>query len=200
MKLHTTKRSPYGRKVYVMAIEKGLKNQVELVLEDMKNKTPELLKANPIGAVPTLIPDKGRPLFDSPVIAEYIDSLNKAPRLIPGGKTKKLYVYKISAVADAMTEMAVALFYENQKAEEMREEAKIKKNQDALKRCFKYLDKEVKRFSKELNMAQIAVGAALGYIGFRHPDLDWKTKNQKLAEWFAEFSKRPSMKETEPRD
>ncbi len=199
MKLYTTRRSPYARKVYVMAIEKGLKSQIQLEVIDLKDKPKELYKYNPIGAVPTLVMDNNKGLYDSPVIAEYIDSLSKENRMIPKRGKKRFYVLKISATADAMVEAAVKLFYEKAKGENA-DAATLKKISDTLGRCCKLLNKEVKKFSKEVDMASIAVASALGYINFRHADLGWQDKNEKLAEWFAEFSKRPSMKETEPRD
>ena len=200
MKLYTTKRSPFGRKVQVMAIEKGLKNELQIVIEDMQNKSEELLKANPLGAVPTLVLDNGKGLYDSPVIADYIDSLNRTPRLIPGGRGKKNFVLRVSALADGMIESAIKIFYERMKDADRQDPALIKKHIDALMRCFKALEKDTKKMSKELTMAPIAVGSAIGYINFRLKDLEWQKKAKKLAAWYDEFSQRPSMKETEPRE
>ena len=42
------------------------------------------------------------------------------------------------------------------------------------------------------------MACALGYLDFRHPDLQWRTANPKLAAWYAEVSQRPSMLETQP--
>ena len=47
MKLLYTPRSPYARKVRVVAIEKGI--GLELISEDLVNKSPGLVKANPLG-------------------------------------------------------------------------------------------------------------------------------------------------------
>lgn len=202
MKLHTTLRSPYARKIRVMAIEKGLDKQIQIVIEDLKNKSDELLKANPLGAVPTLILENGKGLYDSPVIAEYIDSLSKEPRLIPKRGNKRFYVLKISALADAMIECAVGMYYENLKKNngEIFDEAKYKKFSDALTKAFKAVNKEAKRLAKEVNMASIAIASAIGYINFRLPDINWQKKNEKLANWFADFSNRPSMKTTMPKE
>ena len=49
-----------------------------------------------------------------------------------------------------------------------------------------------------LNMGQIAVGAALGYLDFRHPDRDWRNGREALAGWYAGFAERPSMQATMP--
>ena len=47
-------------------------------------------------------------------------------------------------------------------------------------------------------MAQIAFGAALGYLDFRFADLGWRTACPALTAWYADFCKRPSMLETRP--
>jgi len=51
-----------------------------------------------------------------------------------------------------------------------------------------------------VTMAQVAVGVALGYTEFRKHVDDWRKGHPKLAAWYAEFAKRPSMKATEPKE
>jgi glutathione S-transferase len=74
MQLLYTKRSPYARKAQIIALEKGI--ALTLIDEDLANKSPALLAANPLAKIPVLILDNGQTLFDSPVICEYLDSLN----------------------------------------------------------------------------------------------------------------------------
>jgi glutathione S-transferase len=52
--------------------------------------------------------------------------------------------------------------------------------------------------SGPLDMGQIAVGCALGYLDLRHADRDWRTAHPALAAWFATFNARPSMQATAP--
>jgi hypothetical protein len=49
-----------------------------------------------------------------------------------------------------------------------------------------------------LDMGQIAVACALGYVDLRHDARGWRSGNDTLAAWYAEFSKRPSMQHTVP--
>jgi hypothetical protein len=49
-----------------------------------------------------------------------------------------------------------------------------------------------------LNMGQIALGCALGYVDFRHGARDWRQGNDALATWFAAFDSRPAMAKTAP--
>ena len=90
MKLLYTPRSPYARKVRVVAIEKGI--ELELASEDLVNKSPGLVKANPLGKIPTLILGNGQMVFDSPVICEYLDSIEPKPALIPNDPHKRIVI------------------------------------------------------------------------------------------------------------
>ena len=87
MKLFYTKRSPYARKVRVLALEKGI--TLDLINEDLAKKSKVLLDSNPLGKVPTLILDNGDTIYDSVVICQYLDELNDTPVLIPkSGKAR----------------------------------------------------------------------------------------------------------------
>ena len=43
----------------------------------------ELMKDNPLSKIPTLVLEDGTVLYDLPVICEYLDSLDGAPKLFP---------------------------------------------------------------------------------------------------------------------
>jgi glutathione S-transferase len=49
-----------------------------------------------------------------------------------------------------------------------------------------------------LNIGQIAVACALGYLDFRHRDMAWRDGRRDLTDWYARFAQRDSMKVTEP--
>jgi glutathione S-transferase len=48
------------------------------------------------------------------------------------------------------------------------------------------------------DIGTLTIGCALGYLDFRYPTEDWRKTRPKLAAWFAEIARRPSMKATEP--
>ena len=50
------------------------------------------------------------------------------------------------------------------------------------------------------SLADIAVGAALGYLCFRFPDITWREAHPNLARLYAKLMKRPSFAETIPHD
>src|SRR4051812_24839467 len=92
MKLFYSPNSPYARKCRVVAIEKGLADQITFVKVDPWDNSPELLKVNPLGRVPALMTDAGMALCESPIICEYFDSLSPKPRLFPVETVDRLQV------------------------------------------------------------------------------------------------------------
>ncbi len=93
MKLLYTKRSPYARKVRVIALEKNI--PLDLIDEDLHKKSQRLLDANPLGKVPTLVLDNGTTVFDSPVICQYLDNLHDKPIMIPREASECIERFKV---------------------------------------------------------------------------------------------------------
>jgi glutathione S-transferase len=81
--LHHAWRSSASRRVRLCLEEKGLSYEGHYVdLETMQHHSPEYLKINPLGVIPTLIHD-GKPLHESGTICEYLDESFPDPPLRP---------------------------------------------------------------------------------------------------------------------
>ena len=75
--------TPSPRRVKLCLIEKGLPFKIKwLNLGLMDQKSPEYLKISPTGLVPALV-HKGRAIYESNVINEYIDAVYPHPPLVP---------------------------------------------------------------------------------------------------------------------
>jgi glutathione S-transferase len=73
MILHDGWRSSASRRVRLCLAEKGLAYEGHVVdMAAMEHHSPEYLRINPLGVIPTLIHD-GRPLHESGTICEYLD-------------------------------------------------------------------------------------------------------------------------------
>ena len=83
MILHHGWRSSASRRVRLCLEEKGLSYEGHIVdMTKLEHHSPEYLKINPLGVIPTLIHD-GRPLHESGTICEYLDETFPDPPLRP---------------------------------------------------------------------------------------------------------------------
>jgi glutathione S-transferase len=83
MILHHGWRSSASRRVRLCLEEKGLGYESHHVdMARMEHHSPEYLKINPNGVIPTLIHD-GKPLHESGTICEYLDESFPDPPLRP---------------------------------------------------------------------------------------------------------------------
>src|SRR5689334_9593748 len=81
--LHHGWRSSASRRVRLCLEEKGLHYEGHVVdMGKMEHHSPDYLKINPLGVIPTLI-DDGRPLHESGTICEYLDESYPDPPLRP---------------------------------------------------------------------------------------------------------------------
>ena len=71
------------------------------------NSPAALLAANPLSKVPCLMTDDGVALFDSPVICEYLDSLEGAPPVFPRAGPARWKALKLQAIGDGIMDAAV---------------------------------------------------------------------------------------------
>jgi len=82
--LHHAWRSSASRRVRLCLAEKGLEFESHVVdMMNMEHHSPEYLKINPNGVIPTLILDDGRSLYESGTICEYLDEAYPEPPLRP---------------------------------------------------------------------------------------------------------------------
>ena len=74
MKLHTARRAPNPRRVRMFLAEKGLDvDTVEVTLDGVANRSPDLLERSPFGRVPVLELDDGRCLGETRAICAWLE-------------------------------------------------------------------------------------------------------------------------------
>ena len=61
-------------------------------------------------------------------------------------------------------------------------------------------EEEFKAMDGEMNMGQIAVACALGYLDFRHNARQWRSGHSNLASWNEKMIKLPALIKTIPTD
>ncbi|MDX2483582.1 MAG: glutathione S-transferase [Pseudodonghicola sp.] len=199
MKLIMSPASPFVRKVAVLILETGQQGDIEQVevATTPVNTAEAVWAANPLGKIPALVLEDGRALYDSRVITRFLDDRVNAG-LYP--EDRLWDVLTLEATADGILEAAVLMVYEGRvRPPELRSdlwvEAQWTKAMTAVKAVN---DRWLAQLEGPLDMAQIAMGCALGYLDFRHSDRDWRAGNAGLADWYARFEARPAMVATRP--
>ena len=195
MKLYITLPSPYARKCRIVAREKAL--EIEEIVADPYANAPELLASNPLVQVPALIAEDGLPLTDSPVICEYLDAIGSGPRLLPEGGPERLRVRRMETLANGALEMGVKLVLEKRRPEHERSPSWIERWTSNMGRALDALDAAAPDPGR-LDMGVITAGVAVTWIGFRHPDFDWKTGRPNLVALQAALEERDSFRQTRP--
>src|SRR5215467_13809095 len=102
MKLHWSPRSPFVRKVMIVAHELGLADRIDCVRTVVATARPHLplMEENPLSKIPTLVLDDGTVLYDSRVICEYLDGLHHARRLVPQDFSERRTALRRQALGD----------------------------------------------------------------------------------------------------
>jgi Glutathione S-transferase len=195
MKLYITTPSPFARKCRIVAREKGL--EVEEIVADPYANAPELLASNPLVQVPALIAEDGLPLTDSPVICEYLDAIGTGPRLLPEVGPERLRVRRLETLANGALEMGVKLVLEKRRPEHERSPSWIERWTTNMGRALDGLEAAAPDAGR-LDMGVITASVAVTWIGFRHPDYDWKTGRPNLVALQAALEERESFRQTRP--
>ncbi|MCE9640288.1 MAG: glutathione S-transferase [Betaproteobacteria bacterium] len=200
MKLIAAPVSPYSRKARIVLAEKRI--EYEMVVDSPLDPATRVPEFNPLGKIPVLVLDDDTTLFDSRVIVEYLDNANPVGRLIPDDTRQRIQVRRWEALADGCTDAAIAVVMEKrrpagQQSAELiaRQEAKIDR---ALKAMSEELGSRTWCTGELYNLADVAVGCALGYLELRMPDLNWRKLYPNLGKVFDKLSKRASFKDTAP--
>jgi glutathione S-transferase len=68
----------------------------------------------------------------------------------------------------------------------------------AVGRGLNWLEGQPQAWTRGLDLGQIAVACALGYLDFRLPELCWAQTRPGLAAWYGETAKRESFRTTVP--
>lgn len=199
MKLYWSPRSPYVRKVMVVAHEKGLAHRIEpqaIVVSGLSVST-EFHAVNPLARIPTLVLEDGTCIYDSTVIAEYLDTLSPLNPLLPAEPRERLAVQCMHALGTGLTDLLLPMRGEMARPESERSATFMAAGASKFALAADKLAPLVESLPAErIDLGQIAVATALAYADFRFPHLDWRAGRKSLAAWFDTIAARQSFRET----
>ncbi len=200
MRLIASLTSPFARKARIVAIEKRI--DFDLVLDNPWESTTHVPDYNPLGMVPVWVLEDGKPLFDSRVIVEYLDSVSPVGHLIPTDPRARIAVKRFEALADGICDAAVLIFLERKRPLEHQDPQWIERQLGKIHAGLACLSADIGMnnwcMGEHFSLADIAAGCALGYLDFRFPELDWRRLQPHLSEHYDRLMQRPSFRDTAP--
>ncbi len=197
MKLLGTNTSPYVRKVRLVLLEKNIPHTY--LVDPPREPGSQVARVNPLGRIPALILDDDTCVFDSPVIAEYADTLNDTPALIPRTDAlARMRVRRWEALADGIMDSAVVVRTESLRPADKQEANNISLHNNAITRALSYAADQLGPREwcecSSITLADLALVSALIYLDLRQAERDWRGAHPNLAAWFARLSERASVR------
>jgi glutathione S-transferase len=203
MKLIGSDGSPFVRKVRIVLAEKKIDYQY--VRDEVFSPNSTIQQINPLGKIPALVTDDGAAVFDSRVIVEYLDTVTPIHRLIPPSGRERVEVRCWEALADGLQDAAILARLEAaQRPPEQRSEAWVARQMGKVDAALAAMAQGLadKPYCSEgkYSLADIAVGCALGYLDFRFPQMDWRSRHANLARYAEKlFTRQPFIDTLPPR-
>jgi glutathione S-transferase len=194
VKLAYSPNSPYVRKVLACAIQREIGDRIETFTD----RGDTLLRHNPLSKVPTLVREDAPPLFDSPVICEFLDSMGDAPKLFPADPEARWIALRLQALGDGIMDATQPRRREVALPQDDGRRAYVATQQAKVTAALNVLEVEANTFGELTTIGEITVGCALGYLDFRYPDEPWRPGHPTLESWYAKVSPLPALARTAP--
>ncbi len=198
MKLIYSNASPYARTTRIVLRELDTREEVEEIAQHPFDNPPQLISFNPLCKVPCLITNTGEGLFDSQVIAEYLDdkySGNLFTEINKNWNLKTLY-----SLTRGILDSSVAWKQDKMRGEGLSSEFWQKRFINSIDRGLNYIQKRLNGLPQEFTALDINLICVLDYLEFRHPDYEWQQMHPELLSWYEERKSRDSLVDTMPKE
>ncbi len=200
-----TLRSTHASKTKVLLEEKGLAYRIEnLPPGNLWKKPPEMLAKHPLAKVP-YIDDDGVTIFDSTVIAEYLEERYPNPSMMPADLLARAQVREAEQFIDeAILVGNLPLIWMPYWSDpEKRDNERMEKGRDGLrKRDLPYIEKLLSKASDggylcgALSLADMAMMSVAMVLEVDAPDLK---DFPRVRDYLARLRERPSYRAISPR-
>lgn len=200
LKLFWSSRSPFARKVHVVAHELAIESRITLVptLAIPTDEDPALVAVNPLAQIPALVTDAGAAIFDSIVICEWLNMQHgkkKRSNLFPENPERRLTALRQNAVVDGALSYLLLMRAELRRPEEHRNSRILATWSRRIDAALDFIEEEKLDSGADTDIGQISMAILLSYHDFRI-GRDWRDSRPISAQWFAQFEARPSMQRT----
>lgn len=185
MILRSAPTSPFGRKIKIAAALLGLGATLSTVDTDTTSETDSIRRENPLGKVPTLILEDGSTLYDSRVVAEYLDHVAGGNTLHPADPAARFRALTLQALADGIMDASILQVYESRWRPADRHEPRwIAHQAGKVARGLTQLESAPPE--RPIDIGHVALACALGYFDLRFEGA-WRDTFPKLVIWLERF-------------
>lgn len=197
--LYYHQQSHFSRKIRILLAEKNI--ECELREINLIDKPAEFIHLSPIGKVPVFVDEDSTVIWDSTLIAEYLDETYPQPRFYPSDPRTRLECRKWEELADYLGDTIINLWILNLKNNftDTRYQTRLETSINRLLPVFEQqLAKSKYLLGDETwTAADVAALCSLGYYNLRLGE-DWQLKYIHLRDWFNKLHERSSVQSTVP--
>ena len=155
--------------VHLALIEMGVTYRLERVdMDGKQQKSPEYLRMNPNGAVPTLVVE-GRPMYECAALLLYLAERHAIAGFAPAGGTRERepYLQWVMHFANTVQPLFRALFYPHEPAGEANAEAVKASARPRIESCWDRLEAHLAAHGPYVTGAHYSVADMLGVMLMR---------------------------------
>lgn len=199
--------SPYGRKVAIALIEKGIDYDVHYDTPwGQETCTPQY---SPLEQLPILLVPGGKPVYDSSYILSWLEIVHPLPRLLPENIEERIDALHRQMLGERLMEVAQAVIFEHHRADPSM--AWIDRQTRKIVAVLAVLEQQygvrVVGPDRPVDLGDIAIATTLLILEYvvpagLSPDIvvfRWRQQHPNLARAVTELERRPSFASTRPR-
>lgn len=201
IKLYDFLPCPFGQKVRIILAEKGLSYElVQIDFTQGEQRKPDFLRLNPFGRVPVLV-DEDTTVYDSTIIAEYLEDEYPEPPLLPavGASALRARARTWEDFADtSFTPQVGQLMGEMGKPEGDRDPARLQRIHRSIERALDFLNHELQGQEYLAQQFSIAdIGFVPRLVVLKDLGLDPGQNRANVEAWLNRMIDRPSIQSLE---
>lgn len=189
MKLYYTPASPFAACVTATIQHLNISDQVELIQSHPFDNNEQLLTTNPLGRVPCLIVanednSANESILDSEVICDYLDA-NISGGLLFEAIYANWQLKTFYSICNGLIDSSVLLQMEVLRDKQGNQsEFWLQRHNYAIKRTLIEVEKRLPSLPNQLTIIHITLFCALGYLDFRHENIEWRKEHKELNDFF----------------
>jgi glutathione S-transferase len=200
MKIYLNKTSPYARLVMIVAHEKRLADNIDLIWVDPWASGAELLAVNPLSRVPVLVTDSGVSVTESTAICDLLDQFGGEPRLLPAELIERTVVLHKYGLGRGLIDCSFGVTIERRFGSKANPLVLAERWLTSTARAVDAIaaDSYVIGPDQQLDLGDLAIAVGLSYTRFRLPEISFGKAAGSLIAWCARLEQRPSFVLTAP--